>query len=80
MMEIKQTKANGTWSKSSFLKNFFIYFCLCRVFIAVCGLSLVVASKGYSPAGVCGLLLVVASLVADWTLGHTGSAVALQGL
>ena len=31
-----------------FVFNKFIYFWLCWVFIAVCGLSLVVASRGYS--------------------------------
>ena len=41
----------------------FIYFCLQWVFIAVCGLSLVVASGGFSPVAVCGLLIATASLV-----------------
>ena len=47
-----------------FLKkiNIFIYFWLHWVFVAACGLSLVVVSGGYSVA-VCGLLFVVASLV-----------------
>ena len=40
----------------SFSKILFIYFWLPRVFLAVCGLSLVV---------VCGLLIVVASVVAE---------------
>ena len=40
-------------------------FRLCWVFVAVPGLSLVVASRGYSLAAVCGLLVVVASLVVE---------------
>ena len=39
-----------------------IYFWLCRIFVAACGLSLVVASGDYSLGVVCGLLI-VASLV-----------------
>ena len=39
-----------------------IYFWLCRIFVAACGLSLVVASGDYSLVVVCGLLI-VASLV-----------------
>ena len=35
------------------------------VCVAVCGLSLVVANRGYSPVVGCGLLLVVPSLVAE---------------
>ena len=43
----------------------FIYFWLCSVFIAVCGLSLVAASKGYSLTAVHGLLTAISSLVAE---------------
>ena len=42
----------------------FVYFWLCWVFLAACGLSLVVASGGYSVA-VRGLLIAVVSLVAE---------------
>ena len=54
---------------SLFLVNF-IYFCLCWVFVAVQGLSLVVVSRGYSSLwcvdfSLHGLLLVVASLVVE---------------
>ena len=38
---------------------------LCRVFIAACGLSLVVASRGYSLVVVCRHLIVVASLIVE---------------
>jgi len=46
-----------------FLKFLFIYFWLCRIFIAAHGLSLIVASGGCSPVAVLGLLIAVASLV-----------------
>ena len=45
-----------SWPLVSFSKILFIYFWLPRVFLAVCGLSLVV---------MCGLLVVVASVVAE---------------
>ena len=45
----------------------FVYFCLCWVFVAVCGLSLVVAR---------GLLVAVASLVVAPWLQSLGSVVA----
>ena len=56
----------------SFLKNF-IYFWLCWIFLAACGLSLVAVSGVYSSCGergllfvaVHGLLIAVASLVAE---------------
>ena len=50
----------------SFFLNFIhlFYFWLWRIFIALRGLSLVVASEGYSVA-LCGLLSVVASFVVD---------------
>ena len=40
---------------------FIIYFELCRVFVAACGLSQVAESRGYSSCGV-GLLIAVAPL------------------
>ena len=43
----------------------FIYFWLCWVFVVARGLSLVVASGGYSFVVVHGLLIVVASLVVE---------------
>ena len=43
----------------------FIYFWLCWVFVAAHGLSLVVASRGYSSVVVHRLLIAVASLVAE---------------
>ena len=43
----------------------FIYFCLCWVFIAMWGISLVAAIGGYSLVAVCRLLIVMASLVAE---------------
>ena len=46
------------------------YFWLHWVFVAMFGLSLVVASRGYSLLGVLGLLTAVASLVAEHRLGH----------
>ena len=45
-------------------KNIFIYFGLGWVFIAACGLSLVVVRGGYSTAE-SGLLIVVASIIAE---------------
>ena len=52
-------------AKSLFKKN--IYFLLCWVFVAVCGLSLVVGSRGYSVV-VHRLLIAVASVVAGQRL------------
>ena len=51
---------------SMFFKKFiyFIYFWLHWVFVAVCGLSLVAASGGYSLLRCVGFLIAVASLVA----------------
>ena len=43
------------------------------VFVAVCRLSLVVASGGYSLVAVHGLLIAVASLVSEHRLLSTGS-------
>ena len=42
--------------------------CLCLIFIAVHGLSLVVASGGYSLVVACRLLVVVASLIVEHRL------------
>ena len=44
----------------------FIYFSLCWVFVAACGLSLVAVIEGYSLVVVHGFLIAVASLV----VGH----------
>ena len=52
-------------------KNFLMYlfiFWLHWVFVAACGLSLVVASGGYSLVAVHGLIMAVASLVAEHRL------------
>ena len=51
-------------------------FWLCRVFVAAHGLSLVVASGGYSlRCGVWGLLMAVAPLVAEQGLQGTWASV-----
>ena len=47
-------------------KKLFIYFRLHWVFVAVCGLPLIVASRGHSPGVVHCLLIAVAFLV----VGH----------
>ena len=47
------------------LKKLFIYFWLHWVFIAVCGISLVVAHGGYSLVAMHGLLMVATSLAAE---------------
>ena len=52
------------------LKN--IYFWLCWVFVAVCGLSLVAASGDQSLVAVLGLLVTVSSLVAEHRLQARG--------
>ena len=52
-----------------FLKHYlFIYFWLCWVFFAACGLSLVAESGSCSLVAVHGLLIAVASLVAEHRL------------
>ena len=48
-----------------YLKYLFIHFGLRWVLIAVCRLSLVAASQGFSPGVVVGLLTVMASLAAE---------------
>ena len=45
-----------------------------------CRLSLIVASRGYSPAAVCRILLAGASLVAEHGLYAHGSVAAAHGL
>ena len=48
------------------LINSLVCFWLCRgVFFAACGLSLVVANRGYSLGVVCTLLIAVTSLVVE---------------
>ena len=55
--------------ESLFFFFFLIYFWLCWVFVVACaGLSLVVASGGYSLVAVLRLPIVVASLVAKHSL------------
>ena len=48
-----------------FLKTYLFNFCLCWLFIAAPGLSLVVVNRGYSPVAVFGLLIKVAFLVVE---------------
>ena len=62
------------------LSLFFAYFWLCLVFIAVCRLSLVAASRGYSWVVVRGFLIVVASPVVEHWLSHVDSVVVAHGL
>ena len=57
----------GAWNFFFLINVFIYYFWLCWVFIAARGLSLVVASRGYSVA-VRGLLTAVASLVVEHRL------------
>ena len=58
----------------------FIYLWLCWVSIAVCGLSLVAESGGYSLAGVHGFLIEVASLLGSMALSTWASVIVAQGL
>ena len=51
-----------------FLSHFFFFFWLYQRFIAACGLSLVVASRGCSVIAVRWLLIRMASLVAEHML------------
>ena len=62
-----------TLERSFFFLNKFIYFCLCWVFVAVCGLSLVVVGGGYS-------LLWWLLLLRSMGCRHTGSAVVARRL
>ena len=48
-----------------FLNFICFYLRLCWVFVAACGLSLVVVSRGYSSVVVRGLLIEAASLTAE---------------
>ena len=57
-----------------------IYLWLCWVFIAVRGLSLVIACRGFSLAAVCGLLIAVASHRSDFSVRSTNSRRAGSGL
>ena len=76
------------WVRASFLKTFkciyiFTYFWLCWVFIAMRGLSLLVANGGYSPVALLGLLIAVASLVALGCMGFSScstQALLVQGM
>ena len=65
----------------------FVYFWLLCVFVALCGLSLVVVNRGYSLIVEHGLLIAEASLAAQGSrraafssCGHTGSGVAVRRL
>jgi len=58
----------------------FVYFWLCQVFITTCGLSLVVASGGYSLVAGCVCLIVVASLAVEHRLGTQASVAVVRGL
>ena len=53
------------------------FFSLCWVFVALCRLSLVVVSRGYSRVAVHGLLVVVASLAAEHKLQGVQALVAV---
>ena len=65
-------------SEELFCSNeLFIYLWLCWVFVAVCGLSLVLASWGCSLAAVCRLLIAVAALVAEHRLSDARASVAV---
>ena len=56
------------YTHSFYFKNCLVLGVRCWVFVAVGGLSLVAASRGFSLAELCGLLIVVASLVAEHRL------------
>ena len=60
--------------------SLFIYLCLHWVFIAVCGLSLVVASRDYSLVAICRPLIAVASHCRARALGLMGSVIVACGL
>ena len=67
------------WFLKIFFENLFVYFWLCGVFVAACGLA--AASRGYSLVVVHGLLTAVASLISAleywpqklWYTGLVGS-------
>ena len=54
---------------NKFFKYFILYIYIYNFFVAVCGLSLVVASRGYSLVEVLGLLVTVASHCRAQALG-----------
>ena len=62
-----------------FLKNLFIYFWLCWVFVSVRGLSLVAASGGHSSSRCAGLSLSRPLLLRSTGSGHAGSVVVAHG-
>ena len=70
---LNQSKNYGMKILFIFLNLF--YFWLCWVLMAVCGLSLVVASRGYSLVAACGLLL-----LRSMRLYSVGSVVVVHGL
>ena len=76
--------ANFRQSQSYFLKNLFcfqfIYFCLCWVFIAVHGLSLVAAGRDYSSLQCAGFSLQWLSCCGAGALGVWASVVVARGL
>ena len=58
--------------KHFFNFSFYLYFGLCWLFIAVNGLPLIAAIRGYSPVVVLRLLIAVASLAAEHRLSAHG--------
>ena len=62
----------------SFFLIFFFFFG-CTGSLLLCRLSLVVASRGYSPVAVCRLLIAAASLIPEHGLQGTGSVVVAHG-
>ena len=56
----------------------FVYFCLCWLFVAAHGLSLVVVSRGYSLVLLPGLLTVLASLDAEHGLSDSLASVTVM--
>ena len=62
------TLFTALWTSSKLFLNNFIYFWLHRLFGATCGLSLVVANRGYALVAVPGLLIAVASVIAEHRL------------
>ena len=63
----------------SFLKIIYLFF-VCWVFVAVCGLSLIVVSGGRSSLQCTGFSLRALSCCAAWALGTRTSVVAARGL
>ena len=71
------TLVSGTF----FFITLFSFIWLCWVFVAVCGLSLVVESSGYSPVAVRRLLIAAAPLAVEHRLrSMQASAAAAPGL